>query len=88
MGRETEFESATFRATIFRQNSTTSNNDNKLQDNTNSKVTKSCLNRVQNDQNPADKHQSNNAVAEAVLEISKLPLSDDEKAQMIRMLLK
>lgn len=87
LGRETEFESATFRATICRQNDITSNNTNKLSDNTNSEVTKSCLNRVENDQNITKQAEKSDSVAKAVLAINKLPLSPEDKAKMIKLLM-
>ncbi len=63
-------------------------NTNILQDTIKSKVTKSCLNRVQNYQNSENKPTDNNQIAEAVLAINALPLSNDEKAEMVKLLMK
>lgn len=50
----------------------------------NSQVDKNGLNHVHNDHN----HEDSNQVAEAILAINQLPLTPDEKAQMIRLLLR
>ena len=68
------------------------NNDNpfinrELQGNPKCQVAKNCLNDVQKVQNNDIDTTGNNQVAEAVLAINSLPLSDQEKAQMIRLLM-
>ncbi len=89
MGRETGLEPAAFRATICQQNDIISINNNILQDTTHHKVTKYCPNSDKNgiSTNTNNQKEKPNTVTEAVLTINSLPLTDNEKADMIRLLL-
>ena len=69
-------------------NTNNPNNSYKLQDTQEAKATKNCPNRVVNPQNQSSIPKQSNQIAESILAINNLPLTPDEKAQMIRLLLR
>ena len=61
---------------------------NMLPDHPNDEVTKSCLNHAKEPQNQINSKNNTSSLTKAVLAISKLPLTNEEKAEMIRLLMK
>lgn len=53
-----------------------------------SQVTKSCPNRVQNEENTDSKISGKPNITQAILEITKLDIPDSEKSRLIDLLLR
>ena len=71
-----------------RTNTRKPNNIRELPDTTEAEVTKTCPNRVENEENTASEITGKPNITQVILEITKLDIPDSEKSRLIDLLLR